>query len=71
LTLAFVGAAECDPSRDDAEEFVRKSKDAGGVVFHKRYAGMIHGFMSGAGFLPTAQEGGGDVSTWLKQRFEE
>jgi acetyl esterase len=69
LAPGFIGTAECDPSRDDAEAFARKLKEAGGNVTLKRYPGMIHGFLSWSTFLPEAQEGIRDVSSWLKQRF--
>lgn len=67
LPPAFVGTAECDPSRDDAEAFAGKLFAAGVVVEQKRYAGMVHGFASWVGFLPGAREVLTDATRFLKQ----
>jgi acetyl esterase len=69
LPPAYIGSAECDPSRDDAEAFAEKLKAAGVKVTAKRYPGMIHGFLNWAAFLPGAQEGIDDINSWLKARF--
>jgi len=69
LPPAYVGTAECDPSRDDAEIFAAKLKAAGNDITAKRYPGMIHGFLSWAGFLPGAQVAMDDLTDWLKARF--
>jgi acetyl esterase len=69
LPPAYIGTAECDPSRDDAEAFAEKLKAAGVEVTAKRYPGMIHGFLNWATFLPGAQAGIDDISAWLKARF--
>lgn len=62
----FVGTAECDPSRDDAEDFARKLIDAGVETQLKRYPGMVHGFASWVGFLPGAREVLSDAAAFLK-----
>lgn len=69
LPPAFIGTAECDPSRDDTEAFARRMQAEGGTVTLKRYASMIHGFLSWSAFLPAAQEAIDDVTNWLKVRF--
>jgi acetyl esterase len=69
LAPAYIGTAECDPSRDDAEAFANKVKEHGGDVTLKRYPGMIHGFLSWVTVLPGAQEAVKDASGWLKARF--
>ena len=69
LPPTYVGTAECDPSRDDAELLAAKIKAAGGDVTAKRYPGMIHGFLNWATFLPGAKEGMDDLTSWLKARF--
>ncbi|HEY4546505.1 MAG TPA: alpha/beta hydrolase [Pedomonas sp.] len=69
LAPAFVGTAECDPSRDDAENYGQKLKDAGVEVDVQRYKGMIHGFVSWVGFLPGAQQAMADANTFLKRQF--
>ena len=62
----FVGTAECDPSRDDAEDFARKLIAAGVETQLKRYPGMVHGFASWVGFLPGAREVLQDAGAFLK-----
>lgn len=65
----FVGTAECDPSRDDAEAFAARLAAAGVAVTMKRYAGMVHGFASWVGFLPGAREVLGDAAAFLKSNL--
>ena len=62
----FVGTAECDPSRDDAEDFARKLIDAGVETKLIRYPGMVHGFASWVGFLPGARQVLKDATAFLK-----
>lgn len=66
LPPTFVGTAECDPSRDDAENFAAKVAGAGVEVQQKRYPGMVHGFASWVGFLPGAREVLQDATAFLK-----
>ena len=70
LPPTFVGTAECDPSRDDAEAFAAKLAGAGVPVTAKRYPGMVHGFASWVGFLPGARAVLQDAATFLKQHLE-
>jgi acetyl esterase len=51
LPPAFVITAECDPLRDQGEEYVRRLREAGVTVEHRRYGGMIHPFFSLAGIV--------------------
>lgn len=66
----FVGTAECDPSRDDAEIYAAKLKAAGVDVTLKRYPGMVHGFASWVGFLPGAREVMQDCGAFLRAHFK-
>ena len=66
LPPTFVGTAECDPSRDDAENFAAKVAGAGVEVQQKRYPGMVHGFASWVGFLPGARDVLQDAAVFLK-----
>ena len=69
LAPAFIGTAECDPSRDDAEAYATKLQAAGVEVEMKRYPGMVHGFVSWVGFLPGAQNAVSDASAFLKRQL--
>lgn len=71
LCPAFIGTAQCDPSRDDAEAFAGKLREAGVEVVAKRYAGMVHGFASWVAFLPGAREVLMDAGAFLKARFAD
>lgn len=66
----FIGTAECDPSRDDAEAYADKLADAGIAVVKKRYAGMVHGFASWIGFLPGARDVMRDSADFLISHFD-
>ncbi|WP_298196955.1 alpha/beta hydrolase [Novosphingobium sp.] len=65
----FVGTAECDPSRDDAEDFARKLIAAGVETRLQRYPGMVHGFASWVGFLPGARAVLQDAAAFLKTHW--
>ena len=65
----FIATAECDPSRDDAELYAAKLKEAGIEVTVKRYPGMVHGFASWVGFLPGAREVMQDSGQFLQDQF--
>lgn len=69
LAPAFIGTAECDPSRDDAEAYADKLSAAGVEVVAKRYAGMVHGFASWVAFLPGARDALTDAGDFLRTKF--
>lgn len=70
LPPTFVGTAECDPSRDDAELFGAKLAAAGVETDIRRYPGMVHGFASWVGFLPGARAVLQDATSFLKRHLE-
>jgi acetyl esterase len=69
LPPAYVGTAEIDPTRDDAERYGEKLADAGVPVVTKRYAGMPHGFVSWLGIVPMAQTAMDDACAFLKSQW--
>jgi acetyl esterase len=70
LAPAFIGTAECDPSRDDAEAYAETLRRAGVDVVAKRYVGMVHGFASWVAFLPGARDALQDAGAFLRTRFK-
>ena len=70
LPPAFIGTAECDPTRDAAEFYGEKLRAAGTAVETHRYPGMPHGFVSMASVLPTARQAVSDAGAWLRRIFE-
>jgi acetyl esterase len=69
LPPAFVGTAECDPTRDDAERYGEVLAAKGVQVEVKRYAGMPHGFVSWLGIVPAAQQAIDDGCKFLAARW--
>lgn len=69
LPAAFVLTAECDPLRDEGEDYGKKLEAAGVSVETKRYAAMPHGFFSFAGALSGGREAFADVTTRLRKAF--
>jgi len=70
LPAAFILTAECDPLRDEAEDYGRSLESARVPVEIKRYAGMPHGFFSLAAALPTGRQAFADVALQLRKAFE-
>lgn len=70
LAPAFIGTAEIDPSRDDAEKYAGALRSSGVEVTIHRYDGMLHGFLSWAAWLPTAQAAIAEASTWLQRQYQ-
>ncbi|SNS86859.1 acetyl esterase [Sphingomonas laterariae] len=69
LPPAYMGTAEIDPSRDDGERYAAKLEAAGVPVETRRYAGMVHGFVSWLAFLPGARTAMDDACAFLKRQF--
>jgi acetyl esterase len=71
LPPAFIGTAEIDPLRDDAEAYGAKLAAAGVPVEIRRYPGMVHGFLSFLGVIDGAQRALDEATSWLKARFAQ
>ena len=70
LPAASILTAECDPLRDEAEDYGRSLEAAHVPVQIKRYAGMPHGFFSFAAALTTGRQALADVALQLRKAFE-
>jgi acetyl esterase len=69
LPPAFIITAECDPLRDEAEEYGSRLQAAGVEVAIKRYAGMPHGFFSFTSGLDGATTAYKDSTAHLRRAF--
>lgn len=69
LPPAFVLTAECDPLRDEGEEYGRRLEAAGVRAEVRRYEGMPHGFFSFAAGLDTGRRAFGDAVERLRSAF--
>jgi len=61
LPPAFVATAEFDPLRDEGEAYAARLRNEGVPVTHKRYAGMVHGFLG--------PEANADIAQALRSAF--
>ena len=66
LPPAFVLTAECDPIRDQGEEYARRLQAAGVKVAARRYEGMFHPFFSLGGVIDGAREAHRDAAFELR-----
>jgi acetyl esterase/lipase len=71
LPAAFILTAECDPLRDEGEDYGRKLEAAGVPAEVQRYAGMPHGFFSFGGALNAAVQAMTDTTTRLSKAFQQ
>ena len=66
LPPATVVTAECDPLRDEAEDYADRLRAAGVAVVGRRYLGMIHGFVSMPYLTSSANRALADLGADLK-----
>lgn len=69
LPPAFIGTAEYDPSRDDAEIYGQTLAQAGVPTEIRRYPGMVHGFVSWLGAIEGARDAIDDAAAFLGQHL--
>lgn len=65
--MTWVGTAECDPLRDEAEAYAEKCRAAGNKVIIRRYEGMPHGFVHMDGILRQGREYVEDVINVVRE----
>ena len=67
LPPAMVVTAELDPLRDEGEAYAARLREAGVPVKHKRYDGMIHGFLSLTGVFEQARQAVAEAAAELRR----
>jgi len=65
-TLIYV--AQLDPLREEGLAYARRLEEAGVPVATRCIAGMLHGFLSAAGAIPSVAEALADAAIWTRQQ---
>jgi acetyl esterase/lipase/DNA-binding FadR family transcriptional regulator len=71
LPPLFVSAAELDPLHDDSAALAARLAGAGVTHEFRRYAGVHHGFMQMAAFLPEAERAFDDAAAFVRKLLLE
>lgn len=61
--------AELDPQRDEGEAYAQRLRDAGCLVTHTRYPGVLHGFFQMGGVIASGRVTIAEVAAYLRLRF--
>ncbi|MEU9116561.1 alpha/beta hydrolase [Streptomyces sp. NPDC048483] len=69
LAPAVIGTAQHDPLRDEGLAYAEALKAAGGEVFVRNYAGLIHGFLNMFPVSPAAAAATDELFAQLGQRL--
>jgi acetyl esterase len=69
LPSTMILTAECDPLRDEGEEYARRIEMAGGNAVTRRYPGMIHGFFQMTAAVDAALAAQRDIADWIHDQF--
>lgn len=69
LPPALIITAELDPQKDEGEAYARRLRDAGCLVTHTHYPGVIHGFFQMGGVIALGKVAIAEVAAYLKLRF--
>ncbi|MBD3886926.1 alpha/beta hydrolase [Phormidium tenue FACHB-886] len=69
LPPALIITAELDPQRDEGEAYAQRLRDAGCLVTHTRYPGVLHGFFQMGGVIASGRVAIAEVAAYLRLRF--
>jgi acetyl esterase len=69
LAPAMIVTAECDPLRDEGEEYAKRLAAAGVEVTARRWDGMIHGFAAMYALIPEAETSTLEIAEFLRRHF--
>jgi acetyl esterase len=69
LPPALVITAELDSQRDEGEAYAQRLRDAGCLVTHTRYPGVLHGFFQMGGVIAAGKVAIAEVAGFLRLRF--
>lgn len=69
LPPALIITAELDPQRDEGEAYAQRLRDAGCLVTHTRYPGVLHGFFQMGGVIASGKIAVAEVAEYLRLRF--
>jgi acetyl esterase len=69
LPPALIITAELDPQRDEGEAYAQQLRNAGCLVTHTRYPGVLHGFFQMGGVIASGRVAIAEVAAYLRLRF--
>lgn len=69
LAPALIITAELDSQRDEGEAYAQRLRDAGCLVTHTRYPGVLHGFFQMGGVIASGKIAIAEVAGFLHLRF--
>lgn len=71
LPPALVITAELDPQRDEGEAYAQRLREAGVLVTHTRYPGVLHGFFQMGGVIASGKIALSQVAAYLSLQFKK
>ena len=69
LAPALIITTELDAQRDEGEAYAQRLRDAGCLVTHTRYPGVLHGFFQMGGVIASGKVALAEVAEFLRLRF--
>lgn len=69
LPSALIMTAECDPLRDEADDYAARLSEAGVNVRHQCFAGMIHGFYKMADQLEGGRAALAEAAAFVREQI--